>query len=237
MKNDVLQNQYNWNSISMDWSFMMKLNEKLGINRDKFAFKLMKKYDLFWKENFLDAWCWDWNTCKLVENFFSEVYWIEVVQERINRFYKKNNDSNINITIQDLNKKLSFWDNMFDCITSLVVLDWVYNLNNALTEINRILKKDWVFILEVSNLGFLIRRIKLLFWIYPKVSAFWRCEWKKIWWDSSVSHMFTKKEFSSYLEEFWFEILEVTWSWFAYKIRNWWPSLLCWDLFYVLKKK
>jgi len=136
-----------------------------------------------------------------------------------------------------LNRKIDFPDNHFDCITSLVTLDWVYDLNNALREIHRMLTKDWIFILEVNNLGFLPRRFKLLFWNYPKISAFSRSEWEKIGRDSNVCHAFVQKELTTFLQEFWFDILEVTWSGLFYKRRNRWPSLLCGDLFYVCKKK
>jgi SAM-dependent methyltransferase len=221
----------------MDWQLISKFIKKWWISRVDYTLELIKKYNLEWKINFLDAWCWDWEVCKLVETQFENIYWIELLQERINRFYTNNPNSKAILKLWDLNKKLEFNDNTFDCITSLVVLDWVYDLNNILFEIQRILNKDGIFILEVNNLWFLPRRLKLLFWNYPKISAFSRSEWEKIWWDSNVCHLFVKKELSSFLQEFWFEIIEVSWSGLFYKFRKWWPSLLCWDLFYVLKKK
>lgn len=237
MKNNSLKEQYSGKKIKMDWQYIMKLNRKWGISRIDMANNLIKKYNLYWKENFLDAGCGDGNLCKLVEKRFKQVYWIEIVEERIKRFYENNIDSDIHISLWDLNTKLEFKDNYFDCIVSLVVLDRVYDLNNALTEINRILKKGWIFIFEVNNLWFLPRRIKLLFGQYPKISAFSRSEWTKIWWDANVSHMFIQRELDLFLKEFWFEIIERSWSGLFYKVRKWWPSLLCGDLFYVLKKK
>ncbi len=237
MKNINLQNQYNGESIKMDGSFIMGLNKKWGISRMDFALELMEKYNLFWKEKFLDVGCGDGEVCKLVEGQFTEVYGIEIVEERIKRFYKTYLDSRIQLSLWDLNKKLDFQDSTFDCITSLVVLDWVYDLNNALSEIQRVLKKDGVFILEVCNLWFFPRRLNLFFWNYPKISAFSRTEWKRIGWDANVCHVFVEKELTSFLKEFGFEILEVSGSWLLYRFRNWWSSVLCGDLFYVLKKK
>ncbi len=88
MKNINLQNQYNGESIKMDGSFIMGLNKKWGISRMDFALELMEKYNLFWKEKFLDVGCGDGEVCKLVEGQFTEVYGIEIVEERIKRFYK-----------------------------------------------------------------------------------------------------------------------------------------------------
>lgn len=237
MKKDNLQNQYNGNSIKMDGGFIMRLNKKWGISRIDFTLELMEKYNLFWKEKFLDAGCGDGEICKLVEGKFKEIYGIEIVEERIKRFYKNYPDNKIKLSLWDLNKELDFQENTFDCITSLVVLDQVYDLNNALSEIQRVLKKDGVFILEVNNLWFLPRRLNLLFWNYPKISAFSRSEWKKIGWDANICHVFVEKELTPFLKEFGFEVLEVSGSWLFYRFRNWLPSLLCGDLFYVLKKK
>ncbi len=215
-------------------SFVIKLIKNFWITREEYSIDLIKKYNLIWKENLLDIGCWDGQFCSKNIDNFKNIYWIDISDNRIKK--AKDRYKNINFFVEDMNKKLSFSDNNFDCINSLVVFDWIYDLNNALSETYRILKKDWIFILEVNNMWFLLRRLYLLFWKYPKVSAFAKSEWKNIGWDASVCHMFTQKELSNFLKEFWFKILEVSWSWFLYKFRNWWPSLLCWDLFYVCKK-
>lgn len=237
MKKNNLQHQYGWNSIQMDWWYIMKLNKKWWISRIDLAVKLIEEYHLIGKQKFLDIWCGDGEMCKKVENKFEDVRGIDVVEKRIKRFYDKYSNSSIKLSVWDVNASLEFDDATFDCITSLVTLDLAYDLNNALSEINRILRKDWIFILEVNNLGFLPRRLKLLFGNYPKISAFSRSERKNIGWDSNVSHVFVQKELTSFLQEFWFEILKITWSGLFYKFRNRWPSLLCGDLFYVVKKK
>lgn len=237
MKENTLQQQYSWKTIQMDWGYIMKLNKKWWISRIDLAVKLIERYHLDWKEKFLDIWCGEGEICKKLERKFKEVYGIDIVEERIKGFYDKYSQSPIKLSVWDMNKQLAFHDTTFDCITSLVVLDWVYDLNNALKEIYRILKKDGIFILEVNNLGFLPRRLKLLFGNYPKISAFSRSEWKNIGWDSNVSHVFIQKELTSFLQKFGFEIVEITWSGLFYKLRKWWPSLLCGDLFYVIKKK
>ena len=145
---------------------------------------------------------------------------------------------NLNFKVHDMNDELFFIkDNSIDVVDSLVTLECVYDLNLALSEIYRILKDDWLFILEVNNMWFIYRRLKLLIWKYPNTTSFSESEWKDIGWDWSICHMFTKNEFDRFLKQFWFEILEVSWTWMFYKLRNRRPSLLCWDLFYVLKKQ
>lgn len=225
------------NTTSIDTpKWVLFLINNFWITRENFSIKIIDKYITKKINNsFLDIWCWDGRLCNDVIWKFKKIYWLDINIKRVQKCNK--NDKNIKYLEHDMNNKLEFDDNKFDFITSLVVFDWIYDLNKALNETNRVLKKWWIFILEVNNLWFLLRRFKLLFWKYPKISAFSNSEWKKIWRDSSVSHVFTKKELQNYLETFWFEVLEVSWTWFAYQLRNWRPSLLCWDLFYILKKK
>lgn len=228
-----MNTQYGEKKIQMDVSpFLLTLIKKYGISREDYACELIKKYNLHWK--LLDIGCGDGSFCaKNIENF-DTIHGIDISDSRINK--AKEQYSGIDFSVVDMNKKVPFEDNYFDSINSLVTFDWIYDLNLALSETHRILKQDGIFILEVNNMGFLLRRIELLFWKYPKVSAFSKKEWKNIGWDASVCHMFTKDELREYIKEFGFSILEVRWSGFAYRLRDWWPSLLCGDLFFVLKK-
>ena len=229
-----MNTQYGEKQTQMDVSpFLITLIKKYWISREDYACELIKKYNLHWK--LLDIGCGDGSFCaKNIANF-DTISGIDISDNRIKKAIEQSNS--IDFSVVDMNKKIPFEDNHFDCINSLVTFDWIYDLGSALSETHRILKQDGIFILEVNNMGFLLRRIELLFWKYPKVSAFSKNEWKNIGWDASVCHMFTENELSGYLQEFWFSILEVRWSGFAYRLRNWWPSLLCGDLFFVLKKK
>lgn len=237
MKNtqDSMNSQYGEKEVKIDVpKFILYLIKNFWISREDYSRELIKKYKLIWKENLLDIGCGDGDFCQKNKQNFWNIYWIDISDKRILRAQEIYRD--IDFSVWDMNGMLSFEDSYFDCINSLVVFDWIYDLNNALSETYRILKKDWIFILQVNNMWFLLRRLQLLFWSYPKISAFSRSEWKDIGWDASVCHMFTKKELQNYLEQFWFQVLEVRWSWFLYKLRNWWPSLLCWDLFFVCRK-
>lgn len=237
MEYNNLNNQYNWKFVKMDGLNIVKLNIKRWISSRDMVMKLIDKYTcIINKWSVLDMGCGDWELCKLLEKKFEKIYWVDLLQDRIDRFYTKNNDSKIKLSVWDLNKRIDYWDKSFDCITSLITLDWVYNLDNALSEIHRILKQDWIFILQVNNLWFLPRRLKLLFWNHPKISAFSKSEWKNIGWDANICHTFTEKELTRLLKKYWFKVIEKTGTGLFYKLRNWRPGLLCWDLFYVLKK-
>ena len=229
-----MNTQYGEKQTQMDVSpFLITLIKKYWISREDYACELIKKYNLHWK--LLDIGCGDGSFCaKNIANF-DTISGIDISDNRIKKAIEQSNS--IDFSVVDMNKKIPFEDNHFDCINSLVTFDWIYDLGSALSETHRILKQDGIFILEVNNMGFLLRRIELLVWKDPKVSACSKNEWKNIGWDASVCHMFTENELSGYLQEFWFSILEVRWSGFAYRLRNWWPSLLCGDLFFVLKKK
>ncbi len=225
--------QYGTKKTQMDVSpLLLTIIQKYWISREDYAYECIKKYNVHWK--LLDIGCGNGTFCaKNIENF-DTIYGIDISDNRIKKATEQYR--NIDFSIVDMNHKVPFMDDTFNCINSLATFDWIYDLNTALSETHRILKNEGIFILQVSNMAYLLRRIKLLFWIYPKVSSFWNSEWKKIWWDASVCHMFTQKELANHLQEFWFTVLEVWGSWFLYKARSWWPSLLCGDLFFICKK-
>lgn len=232
-----MENQY-WKKTETRFnSTILKLIDKFWISRVDYSLSLMKKYKKEKWETILDIWCWNWEFCAKNKWKFKEIFWLDVSPSRITECKKSYISDDINFIVHDMNNKLEFEDCYFDVINSLVTFEWIYDLNWALEEVYRVLKDDWIFILEVNNLWFIYRRLKLLFGYYPETCWFAESEWKNIWRDWSTCHMFTKKELSRFLKLFWFEILEVSGTWIFYKLRNWWPSLLCWDLFYVLKKK
>ncbi len=234
---EKMEQQYGKTTETRFSNTLLKLINKFWISRVDYSLKLLEKY---WKQswdNILDIGCWNWEFCKKNVGKYKNIYWIDISSSRIEQCKNLVGGENITYMVHDMNEKMEFKDDYFDVVNSLVCFEWIYDLNWALKEVNRILKENWIFILEVNNMWFIYRRLKLLFWYYPETCWFAESEWKNIWWDGSTCHMFTKAEFSRFLKEFWFEVVEVSWTWIFYKLRNWWPSLLCWDLFYVLKKR
>lgn len=232
-----MENQYGKKTETRFSNIVLKSINRFWISRVDYSLHLLKKYKKDIWENILDIWCWNWEFCKKNCGNFKNIYGLDVSPTRVKECENSMYWKNIKFLVHDMNDELNFEDDYFDVINSLVTFEWIYDLNLALSEVHRVLKKDGIFILEVNNLWFIYRRLKLLFGYYPETCWFAESEWKNIWRDWSTCHMFTKKELSRFLKLFWFEILEVSGTWIFYKLRNWWPSLLCWDLFYVLKKK
>ena len=173
--------------------------------------------------------------CNLAADKYKHIYGIDYSKERIK--YAVAHYKNIKFHEKDLNKMpLEFDDNSFDAVTSLVTLDWVYDLNSLLREVHRTLKPDGLFIFEVSNLGFILRRIQLLLGRYPKISAVSKKEWAKLGWDYSVCHLFTKKVLVDFLKDFNFSAIKITGNGIFRPLRAWYPSLLCGDLIFVCRK-
>lgn len=204
--------------------------KNFGLRREKFISNLIKGQF----ENILDLGCGDGYMLSLNTDKFKNLYGIDISSNRIEEgklIYPK-----LNLIEGDLNQRLNFDDRYFDYIVSAVTIDWVYDISHLLSEVNRVMKDDGYFIFEVNNLGFILRRLQLLLGYYPKVSAFSQDEWYKIGWDAQVCHYFTKRELENFVSKFGFKVEKVTGTGIFYKLRNWWPSLLCGDLIFICKK-
>jgi len=72
------------------------------------------------------------------------------------------------LTFIDLNKdNLPFEENYFDLVVCNQVLEHIYEIDNTLDEINRVLKKTGYFICGTPNLSALHERLSLLFGFNP----------------------------------------------------------------------
>jgi SAM-dependent methyltransferase len=63
----------------------------------------------------------------------------------------------------DLNKALPFKNESFDYVACVAGLHRIWNLNMAISEFNRILKKDGCLVVSIPNYSNIDRRIKFLF--------------------------------------------------------------------------
>ena len=168
---------------------------------------------------------------------FKRVVGLDLSSDRVQRAVERYRDTPCTFLQQDLNKPLPFADQSFDVVVSIATLDWVYDLAGCLKEVHRVLKPTGTVILQVNNLGYFVRRIKLLFGVYPNASVFVKSAWPMIGWDASICHYFTKKELSEYLAQLGFTVKKVTGSGLLYKVSNWLPALLCGDLILICQKK
>ncbi|MEM4367462.1 MAG: class I SAM-dependent methyltransferase, partial [Candidatus Anstonellales archaeon] len=87
-----------------------------------------------------------------VNNTFENSTKIDIVPLRLKNFI-----------VADLNKKLPLKDNVFDSVVSLDVIEHLYDIDNFLHEINRVLKNRGVFILSTPNVLSWRNRLRFIF--------------------------------------------------------------------------
>jgi len=99
--------------------------------------------------NFLDLGCDDGVlTKKLADKINTKnIYGVEIVDERI----KKSEDNGLIVKKFDLNNKFSFEDDFFDVIHANQVIEHLYNSDNFISEIYRILKPGGYAIISTEN--------------------------------------------------------------------------------------
>jgi len=109
-------------------------------------FSLLEK-----KENvkFLDLGCDDGLLSLKIANKIGSknIYGVEIVDERI----KKAEDSGLIVKKFDLNNKFDFEDNFFDVVHANQVIEHLYNSDNFISEIYRILKPSGYAIISTEN--------------------------------------------------------------------------------------
>ena len=87
---------------------------------------------------------WFRNFCFANEKNFNEIYGLEISQSRIKEARERAErefpgDKGIHFVVGDMEKELNFPANNFDVITSLAVIEHLFNVYSAMREIHRIL--------------------------------------------------------------------------------------------------
>lgn len=230
---DMMNATYGSVAVSQTTSKLLRwLFRHFNVSRNNFVSKFLQP-----GQALLDLGSGDGSFCAANRGKFNRVVGLDISSDRIQRAIEQYGNMQCQFLQHDFNDPLPFADHSFDVITSMAVVDWVYDLTGCLQEVYRVLQPNGRFVLEVNNLGYFVRRIKLLFGIYPNVSTFVQSAWPTIGWDASVCHYFTKKELVQFMTALGFKIERVTGSGLFYQVRNWWPSLLCGDLIFVCTKK
>ena len=117
-------------------------------------------------ENYLDLGCGKGYNTKAFSNISKNIFGLDPIKEDL-EVAKKNNPGG-KFIFGDATK-LPFESNYFDAISSFSVLEHISNLDLALDEINRVLKKDGTLILQQPNRYFLVELHTYLplTWILP----------------------------------------------------------------------
>ena len=98
---------------------------------------------------FLDLGCDDGElTKKLAEKINTKnIYGVEIVDERI----KKAENNGLIVKKFDLNNKFDFEDNFFDVVHANQVIEHIYNSDNFISEIYRVLKPGGYAVISTEN--------------------------------------------------------------------------------------
>ena len=124
----------------------------------------------------------------------------------------------------DADLALPFSNAYFDSVTIIAVLEHLFDPYRVIAEVRRVLKKDGILIIEVPNIGFLPRRLALLFGRLPVTSE------DEAGWDGGHLHYFTPASLKTLLENYNFKVNKITCSGIFAPFRSFWVSLLGGDI-------
>lgn len=208
------------------------LFKKLESYREDVVYKLLPEGN-----RYLDIGCGEGKLVFRALVKYLKVYGIDITRTRIDVALKKKNklskegQSRVKLLVADADKKLPFKPNFFDCITMVAALEHFFDPYRIIRETRRILKKDGIVIIQVPNLGFLPRRVSILFGKLPITSE------DEMGWDGGHLHYFTISALSKFLKEEGFKIEKITCSGVFARLRRWWVSLLGADIIIAVRKR
>ena len=120
-------------------------------------------------------------------------------------------------------------DEQFDVVTAIAVLAMLFDPVAVIDELHRVLKPGGYLVLEVPNLAYLPRRVKLLVGRLPTVSS-------GQGWDGAHLHNFTLGALLDLLRRHGFHAEHCTGSGVLAPLRTWRPSLLTGNLIISSRK-
>lgn len=183
----------------------------------------------------LDIGCGDASLLIRLHDRFEELHGVDVSPSRLSKAEKKINElahlkmNKFKLIEGNADALMPFDDNYFDAIICIAVIEHIYDIFACVQEMYRILKPGGFVIAEVPNIAYIKYRIQLLFGNLPVTSSPYH--WEEIGWDGGHIHYFTMRKFCWLFERQGFKVIKTSGSGFMAPFRNWWPSLLCGDLF------
>lgn len=96
------------------------------------------------------------------------IYGVEILKNEIEKAKKLG----IDVKNADLNKKISFENNSFDIITATQVIEHLYDVDNFVSEVHKILKKGGIFIVSTENLAAWHNVVALILGLQPSAGPF-----------------------------------------------------------------
>jgi len=164
--------------------------------------------------NLLDIGCGNGELIKRVADTVSEVYGLELSENRLTDARKKlAGYKNVHLSAADVNKGIPFEDGYFDCVTMIALIEHFYSPAEIIKEIRRILKDSGKLIIEFPNIGYIKDVLMLMMGRLPYPAR-----------DPGHLHVFTLRAVRRLLAENNFEIRKIRGSGNLHSIRNLWPE-------------
>jgi len=144
-------------------------------------------------ETALEIGCGNGNGTKLIKKYFlpKNIIAIDLDERMIEIAQKRNKDPRVTFKVMDASK-LDFPDNCFDAVFDFCIIHHIPNWKDCIEEVKRVLKPKGEFILEEVSIETFTKGIGRL--------------WRKLL-DHPYDYMFTPKQFTDYLNQTGFEIL------------------------------
>ncbi|MFH1169939.1 MAG: class I SAM-dependent methyltransferase [Chloroflexota bacterium] len=191
---------------------------RLELGREEAAARMLDGGD-----RFLDVGCGEGNLVFLMAEKYKQVYGLDISEARIERAREraKNLDGErAHFQAADVSEGIPFGDGYFDAVSSIAVLEHVFDPLGLLREIRRVLRTGGHLIVVMPNVAYLPRRLSVLAGRPPKTSA------APGYMDGGTLHYFTLASLASLLKQADLVIMEKGAAGKLWFLRRWWVSLL-----------
>lgn len=174
--------------------FILMNNLLRAFIQDKYELNILRKmYSIKNIETALEIGCGNGNGTKLIKKHFlaKNIIAIDLDEKMINIAQKRNKDASVTYKVMDASK-LDFPDSYFNAVFDFGIIHHIPNWKDCIKEVHRVLKPNGEFILEEVSIETFTKGIGRL--------------WRKLS-DHPYDYMFTPKQFTDYLNQAGFEIL------------------------------
>jgi ubiquinone/menaquinone biosynthesis C-methylase UbiE len=184
------------------------------------------------KVDVLDIACGDGAFLKASEHHWRSVLGLDISPNLIKRAKKQSLSVPAKFAVHDCGTgRLPLKDSSVQFVTCLASLQYIFDLEQFISEVHRVLKKNGTYIFTVPNAVYLLRRLTWLSGNMPSSSCYTNG------YDAGTLHYFVIPRLTKFLEENGFVVEKVVCSGVFDEARSLWPSMLGADSIFVCRKR